>query len=118
MGFGDFLPQAFWYSKVECILSLEATAKLPAENVTSFSSNPSTSQGIERGEVWGVGLGGRDLEKTGCKLPSDIDPGSGNGDVAAPRTPLTSEEVEADQYAERRALLKQQAKEILARSPR
>ncbi len=26
MGFGDSLPQAFWYSKVECLLSLEANS--------------------------------------------------------------------------------------------
>ncbi len=114
-GFGDFLPELLWYSKVDCILSLEATAKLPVENVTNFSSNPSTNHGIQRGEVWGVESGARDLERTGCKLADDPNPGSGNGDVAAPRTPLTSEAVEVDEYAERRALLKQQAKELLAR---
>lgn len=119
IGFGDFLPESLWYSKVDCILSLEAIAKLPRKNVTDFSSNPSASHGIHRGEVWRMESGARDLERTGCnKLADSSNPGSGNGGVATPRTPLTSEAVEGDEYAERRALLKQQAKEILARSPR
>lgn len=111
IGFGDFLPESLWYSKIDCVLSLEATAKLAAESVTDFSPNPSTSHGIHRGEVWRMESGARDLERTGCKLADSPNPGSGNGDVAAPRTPLTREEVE-----ERRALIKRQAAEILARA--
>jgi len=67
---GPFLPESFWYSKISCILALEATNEKivpitslntteaggaaplhPPIILTNFSSNPFSEQGLDAGEV-------------------------------------------------------------------
>jgi hypothetical protein len=52
---GPFLPESFWYSKVSCILSLEASNEkivpITPVIVTDFSPKPFSSNELPEGEV-------------------------------------------------------------------
>ena len=116
---GDFLPEHLWYSKVDCILSLEVT---DPSILTEKLSKPFPPTGLSTGGVGrrelGVGDGVGRKEFEGCSRgghPSANAPnqaGGGGKPVAGPtpvKAPGESPEAENDSYAARRVLLKEKS---------
>ncbi len=110
---GPEYPATHHYSKVSALLSLEVTSD--PQIVTEILRNSSPHTQIDGGEV-----GSRELvvgskrEARGGPLPTS----SGNPPGEAASAPLpgaTPQHGEQDKYAKRRALIKQQEKEIAAR---
>ena len=109
---GPEYPATHHYSKVSALLSLEVTND--AEIVTEILRNSSPHTPIEGGEV-----GSRELvvgskrEARGGPLPTSLgNPLGEAASVPSPgATPLTAGEAK---YEQRKAFLKQQAKELLA----
>lgn len=112
---GPFLPESFWYSKVACLLSLEATneAVVPITTLnttyeggaapctpvilTNFSPNPFSESGLSEGEVGSrnLGIGGM-RESSGFAVRMDTNAGLHNQPVEAGSLPAPSPQVSGE----------------------
>lgn len=116
---GDFLPEHLWYSKVDCILSLEVTDR---SILTEKLSNPFPPTGLSTGGVGrrelGVGDGVGRKEFEGCSRgghPSTNTPNQvgDEGNLVADPTPVSSiPPTEEEKYAARVAVLREQARQL------
>lgn len=116
---GDFLPEHLWYSKVDCILTLELTDPviLTEKLSKSFPTTALSTGEVGRREL-GVGNGvGRD-ESQGCSRGGNPSTNAPNqvgdeGNLVAGPTPAPSiPPEEEEKYAERVALLREQARQL------
>ncbi len=112
---GPEYPATLHYSKVSALLSLEVTND--PEIVTDILRNSSLHRQLDGGEVGSKELGvGSKTEARGGSLPTNL--GNPLGEAASVPSPsATPQAWEEQKYAERRALLKRQADELLARCP-
>ncbi len=116
---GDFLPEHLWYSKVDCILTLELTDPVILTEKLS-KSLPTTA--LSTGEVGrrelGVGNGVRRDESQGCSRGGNPSTNAPNqvgdeGNLVAGPTPAPSiPPEEEEKYAKRVAVLKEQAMQL------